>query len=236
MLEELLSAVPLTIEVALLASLVCVAVAIVTGLARLSRWWIVRGVSGCFIEVFRGSNIIVQVYIAYYVLPMWGVTLSPFYASVAVIGLNCGAYGAEAVRGAILAVPVGQRDAAIALNFSRWQTFRRVVFPQAVVIVLPSLGTLLIDLLKNTSIVSLVALVDVTFTAQQLRLTTGNTAVVYGLALMVYFVLASIIDIAVKSLERRLGRYRVHDASERERMWRRLLRRGMVLRQSLGRP
>ena len=132
------------------------------------------------------------------------------------IGLNCGAYGAEAVRGAILAIPVGQRDAATALGFSRWQTFRRVVFPQAVVIFLPSLGTLLIDLVKNTSIVSLVSLVDVAFTAQQLRLTTGNTAAVYGLALVVYMVWASVIDIAVKSLEWRLGRYRVHDASRPE--------------------
>src|SRR4029450_1951273 len=101
MVSELLSAVPLTVEVTVLSALVCVAVALIAGLARLSRRWIVRAVTGCFIEVFRGSNIIVQLYIAYYVLPLWGVTLSPFAASVAVIGLNCGAYGAEAVRGAI---------------------------------------------------------------------------------------------------------------------------------------
>lgn len=236
MVDELLSGVPVTVEVSVLGALVCVAVAVIAGLGRLSRRWIVRAVAGCFIEVFRGSSVIVQLYIAYYVLPVWGVTLSPFYASVAVIGLNCGAYGAEAVRGAILAVPVGQRDAATALNFSRWQTFRRVVFPQAVVIMLPSLGTLLIDLVKSTAIVSLVTLVDVTFTAQQLRLTTGNTAAVYGLALVVYFVLASIVDIAVKSFERRLGRYRVHDASGPDGMWRRLLRRGMAPEKALGRP
>ena len=236
MVGELLSGVPVTVEVSVLGALVCVMVAVIAGLARLSRWWIVRAVVGCFIEVFRGSSILVQLYIAYFVLPVWGVTLSPFAASVAVIGLNCGAYGAEAVRGAILAVPEGQRDAATALNFSRWQTFRRVVFPQAVVIILPSLGTLLIDLVKSSAIVSLVSLVDVTFIAQQLRLTTGNTAAVYGLALVVYFVLASIVDIAVKALERRLGRYRVHDASGSSGTWRRPLRRGMAPDKALGRP
>jgi len=212
MVGQLLSGVPVTIGVTLLGSALCVAVSIVAGLARLSRVWVVRAVTGCFIEVFRGSSVIVQLYIAYYVLPVWGVTLSPFYASAAVIGLNCGAYGAEVVRGAILAVPKGQRDAAAALNFSRWQTFRRVVFPQALVILLPSLGTLLIDLLKSTAAVSLVTLVDVTFVAQQLRLTTGNTAAVYGIALVIYFLLSSAIDLGVKALERRYGRFRVDKA------------------------
>ncbi|HYO60775.1 MAG TPA: ectoine/hydroxyectoine ABC transporter permease subunit EhuC [Actinomycetota bacterium] len=216
MVEALLSSVPVTVEVFVFGALVCVAVAVLAGLGRLSQRWIVRTVVGCFIEVFRGSNVLVQLYIAYYVLPVWGVTLSPFQASVAVLGLNCGAYGAEVVRGAILAVPAGQRDAAAALDFSGWQTLRRVVFPQALVIMLPSLGTLLIDLLKGTAIVSLVTLVDVTFTAQQLRLTGESTAAVYGLALVVYFVLASIVDVAVKYLERRLGHYRVHDATALE--------------------
>ncbi|OZV75364.1 ectoine/hydroxyectoine ABC transporter permease subunit EhuC [Micromonospora echinospora] len=219
MVEELLSGVPMTVAVFLLGSLLCIVVAAIAGFGRLSRWMIVRAAAGCFIEVFRGIPVIVQLYIAYYVLPVWGVSLSPFYASVVVIGVNCGAYGAEVVRGAILAVPAGQWEAAIALNFSRWQTFRRVVFTQAVEIMLPSLGTLLIDLLKTTAIVSLVTLVDVTFTAQQLRATTGNTAVIYGLVLVVYFVLASIIDIAVRSLERRFSRHRFHDGSRPDGAW-----------------
>lgn len=221
MVGQLLSGVPITVAVAALGSLLCLAVALVAGLARLSRFLVVRTLTGCFIEMFRGSPAIVQLYIAYYVLPVWGVTLSPFYASVTVIGLNCGAYGAEVVRGAILAVPAGQRDAAVALNLSPWQTFRRVVFPQALEIMLPSLGTLLIDLVKTTAIVSLVTLADVTFDAQQLRLTTGHTAAVYGLALVVYFVLASAVDIAVKILERRFGRHRVHDTRATDLTWRR---------------
>jgi polar amino acid transport system permease protein len=91
------------------------------------------------------------------------------------------------------------------------------LFPQALLIMLPSLGTLLIDLLKNTAVVSLVTLMDITFTAQQLRLTGESTAAVYGLALVVYFALASIVDIAMKFLERRLGRYRDYHASGPER-------------------
>ena len=77
-MKSCLQAVPLTVTVTVLSSLICVAVAIIAGLARLSRLSIVRAVAGCFIEVFRGTNIIVQLYIAYYVLPLWGVTLSAF--------------------------------------------------------------------------------------------------------------------------------------------------------------
>lgn len=221
MVGQLLSGVPVTVAVATLASLLCLVVAVVAGLGRLSRLPIIRALTGCFIEVFRGSPAIVQLYIAYYVLPVWGVALSPFSASVTVIGLNCGAYGAEVVRGAILAVPAGQRDAAVALSFPRWQMFRRVVFRQALEIMLPSLGTLLIDLVKTTAIVSLVTLADVTFEAQQLRLTSGRTAAVYGLTLVAYFVLASVIDIAVKVLERRLRRHRVRNPSVSGGTWRR---------------
>jgi polar amino acid transport system permease protein len=186
----------------------------------------VRRAAGVFIEFFRGSSILVQLYIAYYVLPAWGVLLSPLDAAVAVLGFNCGAYGAEAVRGAILAVPQGQRDAAAALGFSRWQTLRRVVFPQAAVIFIPSLGVLLIDLVKNTSIVSLVSLIDITFQAQQLRLTMGDSAAVYGLAMVFYFVLISVLDISVKAVERRLGRYRISDARGRGTLWRPLFQPG----------
>lgn len=224
MVEELLRGVPVTITVSVFGSLLCVVVAVVAGLCRLSSWWPVRFAAGTFIELFRGSSILVQLYIAYYVLPWWGVMLEPFYASVLVLGFNCGAYGAEAVRGAVLAVPRGQRDAAAALSFPRWQTFWRVVFPQAVVIFIPSLGVLLVDLIKNTSIVSLVSMIDITFQAQQLRMNTGNSAAAYGLALVFYFILVSVVDISVKALERRLGRYRVSENSGRRAWWRGLSR------------
>lgn len=210
-LSTLLSGVPVTIEVTVLGGLLTVVASVVAGAARLSRHRLVRTVASIYIEVLRGTSALVQLYIAYYALPFWGLTLSPLAAGVIVLGLNAGAYGGEIVRGAILAVPREQREAATVLNLGSWPTFRRVIFPQALVIILPSMGNLLIDLLKTSSLVSLVTLSDVTFNAQQLRLTSGRTAAIFGLTLLIYLVLASLIDLGVKALERRVGRgFRTH--------------------------
>jgi polar amino acid transport system permease protein len=209
--STLLSGVPVTLEVTVLAGLLTVVASVIAGAGRLSRRRVIRFLAGVYIEVFRGSSAIVQLYIAYYALPLWGLTLTPLTAGVVVLGLNAGAYGAEVVRGAILAVPQEQREAATALSIRSWPTFRRVIFPQALTIILPSMGNLLIDLLKTSSLVSLVTLSDVTFQAQQLRLTSGKTAAIFGLTLLIYLVLASVIDVGVKWAERRVGRgFRTH--------------------------
>jgi polar amino acid transport system permease protein len=200
-----------TVEVTALGGVLTVVASTIFGAARLSGRRLIRAVAGVYIEVFRGSSAIVQLYVAYYALPFWGLTLTPLTAGVIVLGLNAGAYGAEIVRGAILAVPREQREAATALNMGSWPTFRRVIFPQALVIVLPSMGNLLIDLLKTSSLVSLVTLSDVTFNAQQLRLGSGKTAAIFGVTLLIYLVLASVIDLGVRLLERRVGRgFRTH--------------------------
>lgn len=210
-LSSLLAGVPVTVEVTVLGGLLTIVMSVIAGAGRLSRHRAVRLVAGVYIEVLRGSSALVQLYVAYYALPFWGITLTPLTAGVVVLGLNAGAYGAEVVRGAILAVPREQKEAATALNMSSWASFRRVVFPQALVIILPSMGNLLIDLLKTSSLVSLVTLSDVTFQAQQLRLTSGQTASIFGLTLVIYLVLASLIDVGVKMLERRVGRgFRTH--------------------------
>lgn len=209
--DALLKGVPVTVEVTVLGSLLMVISAVIAGVLRLSRRRIVRVLAGIYIEVWRGTSAIVQLYFAYYALPFWGVTLPPFVAGFVVIGLNTGAYGAEVVRGAIRSVPQGQVEAAIALNMGSWARFRRVVMPHATRIILPSAGGLTIEVLKTSSLVSLVTLLDITFRAQQLRLTTGQTAQIFGIALLFYLVLASLIDVGVKALERRAGRgYRTH--------------------------
>lgn len=222
--HALLSGVPITVEVTALGSVLMIASAGSAGALRLSRRRIVRMLSGVYIEVFRGTSALVQLYFAYYALPLWGITLSPLAVGVVVLGLNEGSYGAEVVRGAILAVPKGQRDAATALNMGRWAQFRRVIFPHAITIILPSAGNLLIDLLKTSSLVSLVTLTDITFNAQRLRLSSGQTVQIFGLTLVFYLVLATVIDLGVKALERRAGRgYRTHLAGG-PTVWERLRR------------
>jgi polar amino acid transport system permease protein len=156
--------------------------------------------------VFRGSSALVQLFWFYFVLPLFGLNLSAIAVGVLVLGLNTGAYGAEIVRGAILAVPRGQWEAALTLNLTAWQTMRRVVLPQALPAMLPPAGNLLIELLKNTALVSLITLTDLTFRAQTLRSETLKTETIFTLVLVMYFGTALMLTALMRGLEALLSR------------------------------
>src|SRR5690606_36179784 len=119
------------------------------GLGRLSKVAPVRWLATAYVEKFRGTSALVQLFWVYFALPRFGVEVSATLAGVLVLGLNGGAYGAEVVRSAIQAVPPGQREAARALGFSARQIRWRLVLPQAVGPMLPPAGNLVIELLKN---------------------------------------------------------------------------------------
>src|SRR5690606_12312702 len=121
------------------------------------------------------------------------------------ICLNVSAYGAEVVRGAIRAVPKEQFEAAIALNFTPYQRMRHVILPQAIVYMLPTFGNNAIELVKATAIISLISLSDLTFQAQVIRLQTGNTALPFISALLIYFAISVVIYQGVTRLEARLS-------------------------------
>jgi polar amino acid transport system permease protein len=195
----------ITVQLTVLGCALALTVAFVAGLGRLSRRWATRAVATAYIEFFRGTSIFVQLFWAFFVLPLLGVPLSPFQAGVLALGLNVGAYGAEVVRGAILAVPREQREACVALNLTQWQRMRHVILPQAFVLMLPTFGNNAIELLKGTAVVSLISISDMTFQAQVVRLQTGNTAMPFLTILVLYFVLSWTISTSVRGLERRLS-------------------------------
>lgn len=167
--------------------------AIISGLCKLSRFRIVRGLTTFYVEIFRGTSLIVQLFWLYYALPMlFNFSISSnLLAGVLAISLNYGAYMSEIVRGSVLAVDDGQREAATALNMSSFQRMRLVIFPQALRMMLPEFGNYLIQILKATSLVSLISMHDILYHGNLLRtadLSLGTT--VYGLALIFYFILA----------------------------------------------
>jgi len=179
--------------------------AFILGLCKLSRYAIIRWAATIYIEFFRGSSIFVQLFWAYFVLPLAGLPMSPMATGILVLGLNVSAYGAEVVRGAIRAVPKEQFEAAIALNFTPYQRMRHVILPQAIVYMLPTFGNNAIELVKATAIVSLISLSDLTFQAQAIRLQTGNTALPFISALLIYFAISVVIYQGVTRLEARLS-------------------------------
>jgi len=194
-----------TVELTVLGCLLALVVAFVAGLGRMSRHWSVRALATTYIEFFRGTSIFVQLFWAYFVLPLIGIPLSPFFAGVLALGLNVGAYGAEVVRGAIVAVPREQHEACVALNLSHWQKLRHVILPQAFVLMLPTFGNNAIELLKGTAVVSLISISDMTFQAQVVRSQTGNTLIPFLTILLLYFAISMVISISVRRLERRLS-------------------------------
>jgi polar amino acid transport system permease protein len=202
-LAPLLRGLAVTLELTAAAGALAVAVALVAGLARLAptRW--LRWPAAIYVELFRGTSALVQLFWFYFVLPFFGVQLGAFTAGVTVLGLNAGAYGSEVVRGAIQAVPRAQREAAAALNLSRAQTLRRVVLPQAFPAMLPPAGNLAIELLKNTALVSLITISELTFSAQLLRAETLRSGEIFSVVLALYFAAALAITALVRLLERR---------------------------------
>jgi polar amino acid transport system permease protein len=195
----------------LLAALVAIAIALVAGLGKLSSNLAVRGIAVFYIEILRGTSLLVQLYWIFFVLPLFGITLPKFVAGFVSVGMNVGAYGAELVRGAILSVPKGQWEAALAINMTPAQRMRRVILPQALLLMLPPWGNLLIELLKGTALVSLIAVADLMFQSKQINGSTYFSAQAFGTALVVYYVIARfLITPFMRWLERvmtrRLGR------------------------------
>lgn len=167
--------------------------AFIAGLCRLSNNVVLRKFTGFYVEVFRGTSLIVQLFWLYYALPIvFGIDLgSDFWVGAIAIALNYGAYMSEIVRGSIIAVAEGQREAATALNMTRFQRMRLVIMPQAIRMMLPEFGNYLIQMLKATSLVSLISLQDVLHYGEILRSTDlSQGPLVYFMVLVFYFVIA----------------------------------------------
>jgi polar amino acid transport system permease protein len=182
-----------TVQITLGAGLVAWLVAFAAGLCKLSESRLVNWPVTAIVEAVRGTSCYVQLFWLYFVLPFMGVEISAMTVAILAIGLNVGCYGSEVVRSSILAVPRGLREAARALNMSHTQTMVNVVLPDAFPRMLPPMCNLMVDLLKITPLVSLVTIADLTFLGQIYRQETGSPLQSFGILLVIYFLLSSLI-------------------------------------------
>jgi polar amino acid transport system permease protein len=195
-----------TIEVGTGAILLSIIMAFVAGLARLSFWWPVRWTARVYVEVFRGTSIVVQLFWLYFVLPHFGLQFPPIFAGVLALGLNGGAYGSEIVRGTLQSFPRGQWEASAALNLSPASALFDVVLPQAIRTMLPPFGNLSIEVLKGTAMVSLISVTDLTYAGYQIYSRTYRPAEVFSLTLLLYLGLALCLTVLFRGLEHRVSR------------------------------
>jgi His/Glu/Gln/Arg/opine family amino acid ABC transporter permease subunit len=213
-LETVLSALPFllagalkTIEVVILALFFGVLCGLVGGFAKLSNNRLLRGAAGVYVSVIRGTPFVVQLFFVYYGFPQFGLEVPAMVAAVGTLAFYSGSYQTEIVRGAIQSIERGQIEAAQALGFSYWQTMRLVVFPQALLRMLPPLGNEFVALTKNSALVSLVTVQELFLTAQMVISSTFQNFAIFLTIGVMYYVMTSAVGALTQYLERRLKIY-----------------------------
>jgi polar amino acid transport system permease protein len=193
----------LTVQLTLISGILAFVVSVVLGLMAGSTKLLVRIPARIIIEFFRGTSLLVQLMWLFYVLPLFGPSLGAMLVAVFALTLNYGAYGAEAVRASLTSVPQGQWEATVALSMSWPHKIRRVIFPQAWALMLPSLTNLWVHLLKGSSIVYIIGMSEFTFELLQLRRTTDWFFALAVVGLIVYFLIALVLTQLMRLLEAR---------------------------------
>jgi polar amino acid transport system permease protein len=207
-LPVLLRGAAVTLEVTAASGLIAFLLALLVGTASLSRLAVLRIAAKSYIEIFRGTSALIQLFYLFFILPVLGIEITPMAAAAFGLGLTFSAYGAEIVRAGILSVNPGQWDAASALGMTRSLAFRRIILPQAFASMLAPFGNLLVELLKSTSLVSLITLTDLTFAGTQVITSTGKPGQTWAAVLLLYFLMCFPLARAMRSLEKRFTFYR----------------------------
>jgi polar amino acid transport system permease protein len=195
----------------IVVSFVAIAIGVFGGLnlgfALLSESLLVRGCCRAYVSIFRGTPLLVQLLVCYYFLPaLLHINLSPLVASIAALALNTTAFQGEIYRGGLLAIPKGQIDAARMLGLSTFQARRTIVVPQLLKLVLPSLMNETISIVKNSSLISVVAVTELLRVSEGIVATTYRPAEVYGAAACIYFTINFSISLLGRAFDARLSR------------------------------
>ncbi|MEK4387117.1 MULTISPECIES: amino acid ABC transporter permease [Solibacillus] len=196
-----------TIPLSLIAFAIALVIAVVTALARISNYKVLRWIFGTYVWVFRGTPLLVTLFIVFFGLPKLGITLDAWTAAIITFSLNTGAYASESIRASILAIPKGQWEAAESLGMTYWQMMRRVIAPQTVRISLPSVANDFIDLVKGTSLVASITLADLFMVGQQITARTYEPLMIYSLCAVIYLIFISILMVIQSRLEKYASKY-----------------------------
>jgi len=179
----------ITVELSLLSMALAIVVGLVVALMRLYAPAPFSSLAGFYVEAIRGTPLLIQLYLIYYGLPNIGIKLSPFMAAFAGLGLNYAAYEAENYRAGILSIPHSQMEAALALGMSRWQALRHVIVPQAMRLIIPPVTNDFISLFKDSSLVSIITMVELTKVYGQLASTYYDYIGIGILTAAMYFLI-----------------------------------------------
>ncbi len=204
-LPELLAGLRLSLTLTLLSMGLGLACGFLAAVARGSRAWVVRAPFDLYVSFFRGTPLLVQIFLAYYGLPQFGITLDPVPSAIAVFTLNSGAYLSETIRGAFYAVPYGQREAAVSTGLSRRHVLWHVVVPQALRVAIPPIGNTFVSLLKDTSLAAVITIVELMRAGMLIYARTFDPFTVLSEVALLYWGATVLIVRGLRAYERRLA-------------------------------
>ncbi len=188
-LPYLLQGAGLTIVISAAAMLLALILGMVVALVSQLPWRVVRGFVRAYVEVFRNTPLLIQIFIVYFGLPQLGVRLSPFLSGLSALTLYTAAYNTEIFRAGLEAVPKGQHEAARSTGLTPLQEAAHVIIPQAIRISFPALGNNLVSLVKNSSLVSTIGMVELMFVANDISFNNFRSFEIYGAAAILYVIL-----------------------------------------------
>lgn len=209
-----------TLGVSLASIAIATAIALFGAIARLSHNSLAQGVSGFYVSVLRGTPLLIQIFLIYLGLPQIGQQLSnlgfpqigrlfvldAIPAGILALSLNYGAYMTEIFRAGLQSIGYGQREAALAIGMTPWQVMHRIVLPQAIRIITPDVGNQFIAMQKDSALVSIMGVWEITFLANRYARRDSKYIEMYLLAAAAYWVLTIISSYFQGILERRMGR------------------------------
>ena len=195
-----------TLLFALASMLGGLAIGFPVALLRLAPWALLRWPATLYVSIMRGTPLLVQIFVIYYGLPSVGIEFTPVTAGVLALSLNAGAYLSESLRGAIASIGQGQWRASFSLGLGYGQPLVHIVLPQALRVAVPSMSNTLISLIKDTSLVSVIALTELMLATKEAIATTFQPLPLYMAAAAIYWVLSLFFEGLQRRAERRLDR------------------------------
>jgi polar amino acid transport system permease protein len=202
-LPDLLGGLWVTVKITLLSMALALVIGLIVAVIRYLKIPVLSAFLTFYVLFVRGTPLLVQAYLLFYVMPEYGLTLSAFVTGVIVLGVNYSAYTAEVYRAGIEGVAKGQWEAATALGLPAGRTWRRIVLPQAVKPVIPVLGNYLIQMFKDSAILFAITVVELMRTANTIGSREFRYLEPFTIAALLYLVVSYSSSLVVKRLERR---------------------------------
>ena len=205
-LPYLLQGAGLTVLISAAAMVLAIVLGLLLAVLTQTRVAAARALVAAYVEAFRNTPLLIQIFIVYFGLPQLGLRLSPFLSGLSALVLYAAAYNTEIFRAGLEAVPFGQHEAARSIGLSGGQALRYVIVPQAMRIAFPALGNNLVSLVKNSSLVSTIGMVELMFVANDISFNNFRSFEIYGAAAVLYVALVLALTRLLHLAERRLAR------------------------------